>query len=74
MTGRGMSITNQRTHRLRIELTSQVVSLLKQLHATGLFGLTIEEVAARLVDKGVAELLHKPFPLIELESKEKRRK
>lgn len=52
--------------KLHLDLTPQAMHLLKQLHQTGLFGLTIEEVAEKFIYDALIERLKQPHPVIEL--------
>lgn len=58
--------------KLQLDLTPQAMHLLRQLHETGLFGLTIEEVAERFVYDALIERLKAPYSFIDLKQKKRK--
>jgi hypothetical protein len=55
---------------ITVEVTPQVMSLMRQLHRTGLYGLTISEIAERFISDKLISLL--PVSVLKLSLKRSR--
>lgn len=49
-------ITEMKRAHLHLEMSTQAMVMIEKLHETGLYGLTLEEAAARLIDEGLLKL------------------
>ena len=49
-------ITEMKRAHLHLEMSEQAMKMIEKLHTTGLYGLTLEETAARLIDESLLRL------------------